>query len=347
MRLISPHRLWLGHVGDAADVRAVREAGIAAMIDLAVNEAPARVSRETVYCRFPLTDGGGNERPVLRAAIETAAGFIRSGTPTLIFCSAGMSRTPAVAAAAVAVATGRPPGECLAEIAQLGSADVSPRLWAEVLACIAPQDNAAGPLAAADARPTLRTDRLVLRPFAATDAADVARLAGEREIAEMTLRVPHPYRVEDAEGWLATHGAAFARGESVIWAITLRDGDWAGRVIGAIGLELGRAEHARHRAELGFWIGKACWGHGYTTEAGRAVLRYGFETLGLRRIFAYYFAKNPASGRVQEKLGMRREGVLRGHIGKWGEVLDEVATGILKDEWEAWVRQGGVAPTEE
>ncbi len=332
MRQVPGHQLWIGHAGDAGNVALVRGAGIAAMIDLAANEAPARVSRETVYCRFPLTDGGGNNRAVLRAAIDAAAWLIRAGTPTLVFCGAGMSRSPAVTAAALAAATGRAPGECLAEIVTLGSVDVSPRLWAEVIACLAPPPaEDGGGEAGADERPTQQTDRLILRPFAPSDAEAVARLAGDRAIAEMTLTVPHPYRVEDAQKWIAMHAGAFARGEAVVWAVTLRE---SGELVGAIGLVRDRAEHSRHRAELGFWIGKPYWGRGYATEAGRAVLRHAFETMGLRRVYASYFAKNPASGRVQAKLGMRQEAVMRGYVVKWGESLDGVMTAILREEWE-------------
>lgn len=137
MRRIPPHNLYLGHIGDASDTRLIRETGITALIDLAANEAPVQVSRDTVYLRFPLTDGGGDAQPLLRAAIEAAAALIRSDAPTLIFCSAGMSRTPAIAAAAISLATGRPPQECLALVTRDTPADVSPRLWADILAALA------------------------------------------------------------------------------------------------------------------------------------------------------------------------------------------------------------------
>lgn len=137
MRHIPPHNLYLGHIGDASNTRLIRETGIAALVDLAANEKPVQVSRDTVYLRFPLTDGGGDSRALLRAAIEATAALIRSGTPTLVFCSAGMSRTPAVAAAALALVTGLPPQECLALVTRDTPADVSPRLWADVLAALA------------------------------------------------------------------------------------------------------------------------------------------------------------------------------------------------------------------
>jgi ribosomal-protein-alanine N-acetyltransferase len=99
--------------------------------------------------------------------------------------------------------------------------------------------------------------------------------------------------------------------------------------VGAVGLILAPAHD---RAELGYWIGAPYWGRGYATEASRAVVRWGFEGLGLRRIHASHFPRNPASGRVLEKLGMRHEGTLRQHVKKWDEYLDLESYGLLADE---------------
>lgn len=173
---------------------------------------------------------------------------------------------------------------------------------------------------------SLRTPRLVLRPFAMSDAPAVAALCADREIAATTLFIPHPYTLADAQRWLATHSAAWASGTGAMFAVTLASD---GTLVGAIGLHPNR-DH--NRAELGYWIGKSFWGRGYATEAARAVTRWGFERLGLERIFAYHFASNPASGRVIEKIGMKREGLVRRHIRKWGEYQDSVQYAILRGE---------------
>ena len=136
MSLIPPYSLWLGHVGDARDLRGVFEAGITALVDLAMNEPPIAVTRELVYCRLPLMDGAENPPWLLRLAVDTTAALLRANVPTLVFCSGGMSRTPAVAAGALARVTGRSPKECLAEIAKAGKCDVSTTLWREVVAAI-------------------------------------------------------------------------------------------------------------------------------------------------------------------------------------------------------------------
>ena len=78
MRQIPGYSLWLGHVGDVRDLRGIHTAGILAIVDLAMNETPATVTRELAYCRFPLIDGSGNPRWLLRAAVETVACLLRS-----------------------------------------------------------------------------------------------------------------------------------------------------------------------------------------------------------------------------------------------------------------------------
>jgi protein-tyrosine phosphatase len=137
MRQILPHPLWLGHVGDARNLRALFEAGIAALVDLAREEPPLATHRELIYCRFPLEDGTDNAPALLRLAIQTIAGLLTAKVPTLVFCGAGMSRTPAVAAAALAVALGGSPVEWLERFKELGPADVSPGLWEDLRAVMA------------------------------------------------------------------------------------------------------------------------------------------------------------------------------------------------------------------
>jgi ribosomal-protein-alanine N-acetyltransferase len=174
--------------------------------------------------------------------------------------------------------------------------------------------------------PTLQTARLILRPFQLSDAADVQRLAGAPEVASTTLNIPHPYKDGMAEEWIARHQEQFDNGQMVHFAVTLKP---QGTLTGAVGLEI----NARHeRAEMGYWIGVPYWGNGYCTEAARAVLRYGFEVLKLHRIFASHFPRNPPSGRVMEKIGMKQEGLLRGHVKKQDRFEDYVVYGLLRED---------------
>jgi ribosomal-protein-alanine N-acetyltransferase len=166
-------------------------------------------------------------------------------------------------------------------------------------------------------QPTLRTERLLLRPFSLEDATAVQRLAGVREIAATTLNVPHPYLDGVAESWIGTHADAWNRQERVTFAITSA----ADGLLGAISLHL-RPTH--RRAELGYWVGQPFWNRGYATEAAGAVIAFGFEALGLNRIHASHFTRNPASARVMLKSGMRFEGILRQHVIK-GEHPEDLA----------------------
>jgi RimJ/RimL family protein N-acetyltransferase len=102
-------------------------------------------------------------------------------------------------------------------------------------------------------------------------------------------------------------------------------------LVGTAGLRNIDREHSQ--AEMGFWIAVDCWGRGYATEAAQALLHFGFESLNLNRIYAHYMLRNPASGRVLEKVGMKREGVLRERVRKWGVFEDVAALAVLRKEW--------------
>jgi RimJ/RimL family protein N-acetyltransferase len=168
----------------------------------------------------------------------------------------------------------------------------------------------------------LATDRLLLRPFTLDDAPAVQRLVSAYEIAENTLLIPHPYPEGAAAEWIGKLGT---NPNNHVFAIVL-----GGDVIGAIGLEIA-PEH--DRGEVGYWIGVPYWGRGYMTEAVRAVLGWAFESLRLHRVFAMHFTRNPGSGRVMQKAGMRHEGTLRGHDKKWGQHLDCEVYGIVHTDW--------------
>ncbi len=174
----------------------------------------------------------------------------------------------------------------------------------------------------------ITTERLVLRNYTLADAPAIQRLAGSREVAFNTLRIPHPYPEGEAERWIAAHGEGRAEGEYA-FAVTLRDG---GDLIGTVGLHVA-PEH--DHAEIGYWIGVPYWGHGYATEAAEAVVRFGFETLSLNRIFASHFSRNPASGRVLQKIGMQHEGTLRRHFKKWDEYVDLECYAVLRADYLA------------
>jgi RimJ/RimL family protein N-acetyltransferase len=173
--------------------------------------------------------------------------------------------------------------------------------------------------------PTLRTARLVLRPFVLADAPVVQRLAGDENVASTTLNIPHPYEDGMAERWIEKQAPEWEARKSLALAVTTGDDG----LVGAVSLAL---TPAHRRAELGYWIGVPFWNRGYATEASSALIAYGFEELGLNRVLARHITRNPASGRVMRKLGMRPEGVMREHIMKWDEPEDIAIYAILRSE---------------
>jgi [ribosomal protein S5]-alanine N-acetyltransferase len=177
------------------------------------------------------------------------------------------------------------------------------------------------------ATPTLRTARLILGAFDPQDAPELQRLAGAREIADTTLAIPHPYEMDHALAWIDQQRREAARGRATNFAVRLASRD---ALIGSVGLRDIDREHLQ--AELGFWIGREWWGQGFAREAALAVIRFGFESLGLNRVYAHHMERNPAAGRVLLAAGMQREGLLRQRVRKWGTYEDVVLYAILRED---------------
>lgn len=145
--------------------------------------------------------------------------------------------------------------------------------------------------------PVLETKRLALRAARLEDAKVVAALANDRRIAENTARIPYPYKLADAEQFIA---GANKKGEAA-YLITLRDGT----IIGACGLMF----HYDDTPEIGYWLGVPYWNKGYATEALHALIDYAFTDLTHDAVQAGARVTNPASRRVLEKCGFQWTGV--------------------------------------
>jgi RimJ/RimL family protein N-acetyltransferase len=176
-------------------------------------------------------------------------------------------------------------------------------------------------------QPELITERLILRPFKQSDAEQVQLLANHEKIS-LTTNLPYPYTLEMAKGWIQTHKPRFQDRKDATYAITLKK---TGEIVGTISL-MDISEKSSH-ARIGFWVGVPYWNNGYCTEAGRAILEYGFKERNLNRIYTGYMKSNLASGRVLEKLGMKYEGTQREQITMLGEYEDLVLVGLLRKEW--------------
>jgi ribosomal-protein-alanine N-acetyltransferase len=177
-------------------------------------------------------------------------------------------------------------------------------------------------------QPSLKTERLILRPFEMSDAPRVKLLVGDRAIADTTLNIPHPYEDGMAEQWIRTHKEGFEKGELANFAIILKENN---TLTGAIGLVINQRWH---RAELGYWIAKDFWNQGYGSEAAERVLEYGFMEKKLNKIFASHLRRNPASGRIMKKIGMKKEGEFQEHVLKWDKYEDLIFYGITLNEWK-------------
>ena len=146
--------------------------------------------------------------------------------------------------------------------------------------------------------PVLETERLVLRAPRLGDAKTVAALANDRQIAENTARIPHPYRLADAKDWIA---GANKNPDEQHYVITLANG----ALIGACGLELRDGPVPA----IGYWLGQAFWRKGFATEAVRALIDHAFGNLDHEELHASARVTNPASRHVLEKCGFQWTGV--------------------------------------
>lgn len=135
MHLVSGYPLWTGRADQAQGLFARNDEGIEAIVDLAANELPPRLHRDVTYLRFPISDGAGNPRWQLAAAIDCVAALLRERVPTLVCCSAGLSRSLAITAAALARVTGSSLHDALLTVAAQHG-DVSPALLSDVERCI-------------------------------------------------------------------------------------------------------------------------------------------------------------------------------------------------------------------
>jgi RimJ/RimL family protein N-acetyltransferase len=147
--------------------------------------------------------------------------------------------------------------------------------------------------------PVLETERLVLRAPRLGDAKTIAVLANDRRIAENTARIAHPYRLADAEDFIASANL----GNEAVFFITLRNGA-KDQLIGACGF----TQVDRHPPEIGYWLGVKHWSKGYATEAVRAVIDHVFTDLDCEAIQSAARVTNPASRRVLEKCGLQWTG---------------------------------------
>ncbi|MGD0054149.1 MAG: GNAT family protein [Acidimicrobiales bacterium] len=175
--------------------------------------------------------------------------------------------------------------------------------------------------------PTLHTSRLRLRPFDDSDVNALFALHSNARVLRYWDAPPwsEPLR---AERFIATCRQVTEEGTGTRLAVD-RVSD--GTFIGWCGLT--RWNRDFRSASMGYCFDDAVWGHGFATEAARALLQWAFDTWDLNRVQAETDTRNAASARVLEKLGFVREGTLREDCVVSGEVSDSWVYGLLRREW--------------
>lgn len=183
-----------------------------------------------------------------------------------------------------------------------------------------------GPMPDRDPLPeVIETPRLRLRPWELGDVDDVLAYAQDPEWSRYLRVLPRPYERSHAGEFVARQ-ILHDRSTHPSWAIVLD-----GTVVGGINL---RFDFEHRKAEMGYSVAREHWNKGYVTEAAGAVVDQAFAThADLNKVLARADVENAASQRVMEKIGMKKEGVLRQHRVERGEAIDEAWYGILRSEW--------------
>jgi len=175
---------------------------------------------------------------------------------------------------------------------------------------------------------TLHTERLLLRPFAPTDAAAILALYAQPEVVRYSSTGPWQ-QLAQAEALIAHDQQAHAEGSALRLGIFSKGSqDLAGFC------RLFDFHTQCRRAEIGYALAPAHWGKGYIQEALTALIAFGFGELGLNRIEADIDPRNEGSIRAAERLGFQREGLLREHWIVDGEVSDSYLYGLLRRDWQ-------------
>lgn len=175
--------------------------------------------------------------------------------------------------------------------------------------------------------PQIETERLILNQFEVNDIPTLIQYAGDEKIAATTLHLPHPYEEKHAIAWLNMTRQGFEQQKQFSFAIRLKA---TGEFAGGIGIHV---DTANNKAEIGYWIAVPFWGNGYATEANKAILKFGFDTLQLNKIFASHMESNLPSGKVLQKSGMTQEAVLKDEVRKAGQYISLVQYRLTREEF--------------
>ncbi|MDH7798276.1 MULTISPECIES: GNAT family N-acetyltransferase [unclassified Beijerinckia] len=175
----------------------------------------------------------------------------------------------------------------------------------------------------------LETKRLWLRWPRIADSAAIVRLAGDKDVAQMTARIPHPYPQGAADRWIFESRVGNAQGSAVVLAMTLKEKP--GELIGVIGVHQTRSG----RALLGYWLGKSFWGQGLMTEATQTLVDLAFRTSEVEKIETHARVDNPRSCGVLLNAGFVVEGEKPVDMAERGGVFVCRYFGLDREAWQA------------
>ena len=176
------------------------------------------------------------------------------------------------------------------------------------------------------ALPRLETRDLVLRPVEWKDARDIFAWSSDPEVARFVLWDAHK-SVWETRDYIRSQRSRYRDGVPASWVMELKS---TGQVVGTIGFVW--YSRLNRSAELGYSLGRNWWNRGLTTQAVSAVCRSVFSSLSVNRLEAQHDVRNPASGRVLEKCGFQREGLLRSRVWNKGELADVILWSRLRSD---------------
>lgn len=175
--------------------------------------------------------------------------------------------------------------------------------------------------------PTLKTERLIMRPMHANDAEDMFDYAQREDVTTYLLWSPHP-SVSYTRDYLKYIETRYDVGDFYDWAVIERS---SGKMIGTCGFT--RIDMPNNVGEIGYVLNPDFHGKGYGTEAAREALKFGFDVIGLHRIEAKFMEGNRASRRVMDKLGMTFEGFHKEAILVKGKYRTVGISAVLSEDY--------------
>jgi RimJ/RimL family protein N-acetyltransferase len=178
--------------------------------------------------------------------------------------------------------------------------------------------------------PTLTGNLVNLRQYVRSDAERLQMLANDRRVSKWLPMMPYPYQMKDAREWISLTQRMIREGTEVPFAIEL-----AGEKLLAGGIGLRTINRVDRNAEVGMWIARRYWRKGLGGDAMLLMLKYAFDRMRLRRVYATVHEANTGSVRLLEKSGFTREGTWRKASRATGPYRDVYAYGILVEEFRS------------